>query len=104
MVPLERSDGTKHEVPKFNSPIDSIRSYIRNLNSHPSYKALRELRAQSLSKGNKTSGELLAKGLLSYSIRREKYVKEIQSMIRYNKLSRFDTASGKYETSVSGKE
>jgi Bax protein len=95
LVPQGRDDGAKHEVAKFDSPIDSIRSYIRNLNSHPTYKPLRELRTQSLLKDKKPSGELLAQGLLGYSIRREEYVKEIQSMIRYNKLSRFDAENSK---------
>ncbi len=104
LVPLGRDDGAKHEVAKFDSARDSIKSYIRNLNSHPTYKTLRDLRTKSLSNGKKPSGELLAEGLLGYSIRREEYVKEIQSMIRYNKLSRFDAAaSDKNETSVSGK-
>jgi Bax protein len=104
LVPLGRDDGAKHEVAKFNSPMDSIKSYIRNLNSHPTYETLRELRTQSLTNGEEPSGELLAEGLLGYSIRREEYVKEIQSMIRYNKLSRFDSVtSDKNETSVSGK-
>lgn len=104
LVPLGRDDGAKHEVAKFNSPIESIRSYIRNLNSHPTYKPLRELRTQSIANGNKPSGELLAKGLLGYSIRREEYVKEIQSMIRYNKLSRFDTViSDNEKNNISGK-
>jgi Bax protein len=93
IVPSSRNEGAGHEVASFDTPLDSIKSYIRNLNRHITYKGLRDLRAQALSQGQKPSGELLAKGLIGYSERGEEYVKEIQSMIRYNKLSRFDTGS-----------
>jgi Bax protein len=92
LVPKSRNSGANHEVAKFDSPLDSVRSYIRNLNRHPTYKKLRELRLAAHQKGQLASGELLAEGLIGYSERREEYVKEIQSMIRYNKLSRFDKA------------
>ena len=90
LVPKSRNAGASHEVAKFDSPLDSVRSYIRNLNSHPTYEKLRQLRSASLQKGELPSGELLAEGLIGYSERGEEYIKEIQSMIRFNKLSRFD--------------
>ena len=104
IVPNSRNEGADHEVASFDSPLGSVRSYIRNLNSHPTYQSLRDLRALSLSQGKTPSGELLAQGLIGYSERGEEYVKEIQSMIRYNKLSRFDTKSiDKPAPSISGK-
>ena len=36
------------------------------------------------------TGLELARGLIGHSERREEYVKEIQSMIRYNKLMQYD--------------
>ena len=93
IVPNRRNEGADHEVASFDSPLGSVRSYIRNLNSHPTYQGLRDLRDLALSQGKKPSGETLAQGLIGYSERGEEYVKEIQSMIRYNKLSRFDTGS-----------
>jgi len=92
LVPKSRNAGANHAVAKFDSPLGSVRSYIRNLNSHPTYEKLRELRLAAQQEGKLASGELLAEGLIGYSERREEYVKEIQSMIRYNKLSRFDKA------------
>lgn len=93
IVPSSRNKGAHHEVASFDSPLDSIKSYIRNLNRHVTYKGLRDLREQALSQEEYPSGELLAQGLIGYSERGEEYVKEIQSMIRYNQLSRFDTGS-----------
>jgi Bax protein len=92
IVPNSRNSGAIHEVASFDNPFDSVKSYIRNLNSHPTYKLLRTLRQQAIDNGQAASGEILAQGLIGYSERGEEYVKEIQSMIRYNKLSRFDTA------------
>lgn len=91
IVPNSRNSGANHEVASFDNPFDSVKSYIRNLNSHPTYALLRTLRQQALDNNQAVSGETLAQGLIGYSERGEEYVKEIQSMIRYNKLSRFDT-------------
>jgi Bax protein len=91
IVPNSRNSGANHEVASFESPFGSVKSYIRNLNSHPTYELLRTLRQQAIDNGQVVSGEVLAQGLIGYSERGEEYVKEIQSMIRYNKLSRFDT-------------
>jgi len=93
IVPNSRNSGANHEVASFDSPLGSVKSYIRNLNSHPAYQLLRTLRQQSLNDGQVVSGEVLAQGLIGYSERGEEYVKEIQSMIRFNKLSRFDAST-----------
>lgn len=93
LVPKSRNAGANHEVARFDSALGSVKSYIRNLNSHPTYELLRSLRQQAIDKGENASGEVLAQGLIGYSERGEEYVKEIQSMIRYNKLSRFDVTA-----------
>lgn len=90
LVPNKRPSGEIHEVARFDSPRDSIRSYVLNLNNHPSYQLLRTLRTQAIDNGQPITGELLAGGLIEYSARKEEYVKEIQSMIRFNKLERFN--------------
>ncbi len=90
IVPDGRNDDASHEVASFDSPLASVKSYIKNLNRHRTYKPLRDLRQQALANGKTANGETLAKGLIGYSQRRDEYVKEIQQMIRYNKLSRFN--------------
>ena len=98
IVPKSRNEGANHEVAKFDAPLDSVRSYVRNLNSHPTYQKLRDLRLASIEKGELPNGELLAEGLIGYSERGEEYIKEIQSMIRFNKLSRFDVSKDNSDT------
>ncbi|MEX2474363.1 glucosaminidase domain-containing protein [Marinobacter sp.] len=92
LVPLSRVDGASHEVAKFASPYRSVRAYIQNLNRHPTYQVLRDVRLDARNSGELASGTALAAGLIGYSERGEDYVKEIRSMIRYNNLSYFDLA------------
>ncbi|MEH6449255.1 MAG: glucosaminidase domain-containing protein [Oleispira sp.] len=98
IVPNSRNSGADHEVASYDNPFDSVKSYIRNLNSHPTYALLRTLRQQALDNDEAVSGEVLAQGLIGYSERGEEYVKEIQSMIRYNKLSRYDSPTSSTDT------
>ncbi|MCH2040363.1 MAG: glucosaminidase domain-containing protein [Saccharospirillaceae bacterium] len=95
LVPTSRNSGASHEVAKFDSPYGSVVSYIRNLNSHPSYAELRQLRMQELNDKNNSTGMTLAAGLLKYSERGEEYVKEIRAMIRHNKLAEYDEPQDK---------
>jgi Bax protein len=103
LVPKSRNAGANHEVARFDSALGSVKSYIRNLNSHPTYELLRTLRQEAINQGQAASGETLAQGLIGYSERGEEYVKEIQSMIRYNKLSRFDVTATENEASSAEK-
>ncbi len=73
----------------------SVRSYMRNLNSHPAYAQLRELRAQLRANNEEISGELLAAGLVRYSTRGEEYVADVRRMIESNKLGVLDSAEGR---------
>ena len=86
IVPAKRDSGTKHEVKKFSNPQQSVGGYIFNLNTGRVYSLIRKMRAEARTKSTNPSGYNLAKGLIKYSQRREAYVKEIRSMISYNKL------------------
>lgn len=90
IVPQSRVEGASHEVASFNSPYVSVRSYIQNLNRHPAYQKLRDVRREARTKGDYPSGSSLAAGLIDYSERGEEYVKEIRSMIRHNNLTYYD--------------
>ncbi|PXX89838.1 bax protein [Marinobacter vulgaris] len=90
LVPQSRVEGASHEVADFDSPYLSVRSYIQNLNRHPAYQKLRDVRLQARNNGEYASGSSLASGLLDYSERGEEYVKEIRSMISYNNLTYYD--------------
>jgi Bax protein len=82
IIPKARPAGAGHEVRRFDSVSDAIRSYIHNLNSHYRYSNLREIRQSLREKGQAVEGYDLADGLLFYSEQRQKYVEEIRSMIR----------------------
>ena len=89
IIPEGRPEGETYEVQKFATVYDSVRSYLHNLNTHSAYKHLRQLRAESRVSGKSPEGLKLAEGLLRYSTRGEDYIKELQAMIRSNKLNRF---------------
>ena len=90
LVPTRRAQGAQHEVARFESPYDSLLSYMHNLNRHESYLTLRKYREQAREENGIVSGQLLAEGLSRYSERGHAYVQEIKSMIRHNELARFD--------------
>ena len=92
LVPLSRPKGEYHEVKKFKTPLESVRSYMLTLNSHPAFKALRDARYQARSHQKPINGLLMVHGLEPYSARKEIYVKAIASMIRTNHLLMLDKA------------
>ena len=90
LVPLGRAEGASHEVASFPSPYRSVRAYIQNLNRHPTYQLLRDVRLRDRRNNGPLSGLELAEGLLGYSERGEEYVEEIRAMIHYNNLAFYD--------------
>ncbi|MFT5665547.1 MAG: Bax protein [Gammaproteobacteria bacterium] len=86
IVPARREKGTNHEVRKFANVQQSVGAYIFNLNTGRVYQLIRKQRVEARKASVNPTGYDLAKGLIKYSQRREAYVKEIRSMISYNKL------------------
>lgn len=86
LVPSERPAGARYEVRRFDSVRDSVASYLRNLNTHPSYREFRALRAELRAQGRPLSGVELAERLDAYSARGRTYVREVQRLIRQNGL------------------
>lgn len=93
LVPGQRADDASHEVKSFATVEASIRAYLRNLNTNPSYAYLRELRAQMRMKDKPLDSRALAQGLLRYSERGHVYISEIHDIIRINDLLSFDSQS-----------
>lgn len=85
IVPDNRDHGTYHEVARFKNVNNSVRSYIKNINTGPAYETLRDVRRKNRAAGKKPDAYAQAGGLIKYSQRQEEYVKEIRSMIRANK-------------------
>jgi len=93
IVPAGRPPGETYEVRRFSSLYESIRSYMNNLNRNGAYRKLREIREKKRKEGQPATGIVLANGLQNYSQRGEEYIKEIQAMIRHNKLPRTNQVS-----------
>jgi len=85
LIPSARDTDAGHEVKVFNSVYESINSYLKNLNTHPAYQHLRDVRSQLRKRNEPVTAEKLAQGLTSYSERREDYVLDILTMLRQNK-------------------
>jgi len=90
LVPNRRDAGKTHEVQIFDAPIDSVKSYMQNINSNDAYLQLRQIRHRMRMLNKPISGEILALGLTNYSQRKMEYVREIQSMIKSNNLAQYD--------------
>ncbi len=92
LAPLLRDTGLTHKVRSFDSLLDSVRSYARNLNTHPSYRNLRNKREMLRRKGAPLDGSVLAGQLKNYSQRGEDYVATLRTIIEGNNLRRLDDA------------
>jgi Bax protein len=79
--PEQRPAGATHEVQRFDTVDDAVRSYFRNLNTHDGYLRLRQIRQRLRENNQPVTAKALVEGLSLYSERREAYVKELKSMI-----------------------
>ena len=89
----QRKGMGNYGIKSFDQPVDSVRAYIWNLNTHRAYAGFRQERARQRgpSGGRSTvDGGKLAGTLTSYSERGEAYTKELQGTISYNRLGRAD--------------
>lgn len=86
IVPDQRPRDASYEVRAFPTVLHSVRSYVRNLNTHPAYGGLRKLRHQARQAGREPRAVELAAGLARYSERGMAYVEEVRTVIRSNTL------------------
>lgn len=80
-----RDEGKTPKIMEYESILDSVRSYILNINRLSSYKKLRRIRSQTL------DPMLIADGLTLYSERKEYYIADVKLIITHNNLQNFDT-------------
>jgi len=93
MKPKEqRRELGNYGLATFKSPMDSIRSYLLNINTHPAYRAFRHLRSQMRSIGRPLYGLELVHTLEHYSERKGEYIEDLTKVIRANGLSWLDEA------------
>lgn len=89
VIPARRPKGAKFYVASFKSPLDSIRSYMHNLNTHYTYSPLRDLRAKLIKEKKPVTGYALAANLDGYS-ELDGYVKFIRHIITKYNLKQYD--------------
>lgn len=99
LVPARRDSDAVHEVKSFNGLMDSVASYMTNLNTHDAYVEFRRIRAGQRAVGDVDSHRLVG-ALNRYSERGEAYIKTIRAIIDKNDLRSYDGAS--FGTFVAG--
>lgn len=92
IVPGQREEGKSHKVRAFDSLLDSVRAYMKNLNTHRAYRELRGMRSVKRKSPGFVDGYQLAGHLNRYSERGEKYVSALKAIINVNKLRHLDRA------------
>lgn len=100
IIPARRPPNSKHEIAKFASAESSVRAYFKNLNTYHTYKDFRSFRKLLIDSNQPLTGIVLTERLKRYSERGEEYIKEVQSIIRFNK---FDIAFGEKEPTTDRK-
>lgn len=85
IVPLRRAAGASHEVKRFESTEDSVKAYLRNLNSHRAYQPLRARRAALRKAQQPVTASALALTLDKYSERGNAYVQDMLRFIKHNR-------------------
>ncbi len=92
LVPDDRDLDAAHEVRAFPRLIDSVASYVHNLNTHEAYASFRAERA-ALRRGRVAlEGLTLIDWLQPYSEDRAGYVTTVRRVIKGNQLWQFDLA------------
>ena len=88
----QRSEHGDHKIASYKAPMESVMAYMRNLNTHRSYTALRARRAELRRSGAKVTGWELAKTLTQYSERGQGYVDALHGLMKTNVLMPTDEA------------
>ncbi len=88
--PLEIEKDKKHRVAKFKILKASVRAYLRNLNTHPSYKEFRIERAIQRDNDEKLNSLKLVEYLEKYAETGKEYTEVLKKIINQNSLTDFD--------------
>jgi Bax protein len=91
--PLAQRGGMgNYGIAAFETPLESVRAYMHNLNTHQAYAELRERRAELRRESETISGWELANTLTRYSERGAAYVDTLHTIMRVNRLADADDA------------
>ncbi len=92
LKPKNAEEGEDHKVMKFHSLQLSVRAYLRNLNTHSSYKNLRKARTELRNSNKSLDSLILSKYLDKYAETGSQYIEVLQKIIKQNDLKDFDEA------------
>ncbi len=92
LKPKNAEKGKDHKVMKFHSLQLSVRAYLRNLNTHASYKNLRKARTNLRNEQKPLDSLVLSKHLDKYAETGSQYIEVLQKIIEQNNLKDFDEA------------
>ena len=92
LKPKNAEKGKDHKVMKFNSLQLSVRAYLRNLNTHSSYKKLRKARTELRNKNKPIDSLILSQHLDKYAETGNQYIEVLKKIIEQNNLKDFDDA------------
>ena len=88
--PLFKDKTKTHKILKFPILRASVKSYINNLNTHKSYKRLRDIRIELRNKNRNIAGLKLTATLDNYAETGKEYTKTIAQIIKENRLTDFE--------------
>ena len=92
LKPKNAEKGKDHKVMKFHSLQLSVRAYLRNLNTHSSYRNFRKARTELRNKSKSLDSLILSNYLDKYAETGNQYVEVLQKIIEQNNLKDFDEA------------
>ena len=92
LKPKNADEGKDHKVMKFYSLQLSVRAYLRNLNTHSTYKNLRKARTELRNQNKPLDSLILSKHLDKYAETGSQYIEVLQKIIEQNNLKDFDEA------------
>ena len=90
LKPRDRNMNEEFFIKKFSNLSESVRSYLKNINTHLAYADFREERKKLRMNGENLSGYKLVNFLKDYSERREFYIKDVKEIITSNNFQKFD--------------
>ena len=90
--PAAADDDATHKIMKFKFLKTSVRAYLRNLNTHSSYKKFRLVRAVLRDNEKNLDSLILVNYLDKYAATGEQYIKILKKIIIQNSLKDFDDA------------
>ena len=88
----QRGNKGDYRIAVFETPLDSVRAYARNLNTHSAYAEFRRARADLRKAGKHVHGADLVSTLKRYSERGDAYVQTLRTIMRVNRLHEADDA------------